>query len=335
MKRKHILNKSQTDWARVDAMEEKDLDLSDSPEITPEMFARGVLRRGLRPVPRKSLLTVRLDEDLLAWFRSQGRGYQTRINALLRAYMVARAHQLGIREPPRVRESDDLLRLGSLESAFRKLGARPLQRRNHWDALVLAEAALLQKWAGVNATLVHRPGRGTAAASCGLVTIDRDQLDALFTGFVGEQYKTAIFFALSHEFGHLCQFRHFGIQRTFEKPRMLIEAHADLIAGVWLGFRLTKGADHAAEVVMRAGLQLKSGNPDYPSDYQRGRLVQEGLGQSALLVSVLEPRILGKGYQPLAKGLSRGDVFDLYGVAHRLLEEVPVKPLDQARAVGA
>jgi hypothetical protein len=38
---------SQTDWQRLDAMTDEDIDLSDFPEITPEQFARGVVRRGL------------------------------------------------------------------------------------------------------------------------------------------------------------------------------------------------------------------------------------------------------------------------------------------------
>ncbi|MDA8108792.1 MAG: BrnA antitoxin family protein [Betaproteobacteria bacterium] len=61
----------------------------DAPEWTPEMFARAIVRRGLRPVPRKSLLSLRIDADVLAWFRAQGRGYQSRMNALLRAFMEA------------------------------------------------------------------------------------------------------------------------------------------------------------------------------------------------------------------------------------------------------
>jgi len=73
----------------VDALKDKDLDFSDIPEITPEMFARAVIRRGLKPVPRKEQLTLRLDGDVLQWFKKQGRGYQTRINQLLRAYMEA------------------------------------------------------------------------------------------------------------------------------------------------------------------------------------------------------------------------------------------------------
>ncbi len=70
-------------------MTDKDVDLSDSPEVTPKMFARAVVRRGLKPVARKAQLTLRLDGDVLDWFRQQGRGYQTKINSLLRAYMEA------------------------------------------------------------------------------------------------------------------------------------------------------------------------------------------------------------------------------------------------------
>ena len=84
-----ISSKSQTDWERLDAMTDEDIDLSDCPEITPEMFAKAVVRRGLKPVPNKTQVTLRLDQDVLDWFKAQGRGYQTQINALLRAYMEA------------------------------------------------------------------------------------------------------------------------------------------------------------------------------------------------------------------------------------------------------
>ena len=70
-------------------MKDEDIDFSDCPEVTPEMFARAVVRRGLKPVPRKTQLTLRIDGDVLDWFRQQGRGYQTQINSLLRAYMEA------------------------------------------------------------------------------------------------------------------------------------------------------------------------------------------------------------------------------------------------------
>jgi uncharacterized protein (DUF4415 family) len=68
-------------------MKDQEIDFSDMPELTPEMFARAVVRRGLKPLPRKEQLTLRLDSDVLRWYKEQGPGYQTRINALLRAYM--------------------------------------------------------------------------------------------------------------------------------------------------------------------------------------------------------------------------------------------------------
>jgi uncharacterized protein (DUF4415 family) len=60
-----------------------------APEWTPEMFARAVARKGLRTVPGKTLLSLRIDSDVIAWFKKQGAGYQSRMNALLRAYMEA------------------------------------------------------------------------------------------------------------------------------------------------------------------------------------------------------------------------------------------------------
>jgi len=53
------------------------------------MLARSILRKGLKRVPAKSLLSLRIDAGVLAWFRAQGRGYQSRMNALLRAFMEA------------------------------------------------------------------------------------------------------------------------------------------------------------------------------------------------------------------------------------------------------
>lgn len=84
-----ISKESLTDWERLDALQDEGIDLSDAPEITPELFAKAVVRRGLKPPPSKQQITIRLDEDVLGWFRAQGEGYQTRINSLLRAYMEA------------------------------------------------------------------------------------------------------------------------------------------------------------------------------------------------------------------------------------------------------
>lgn len=89
MKKKTISKKSETDWKRIDSQTNEDIDLSETPEIPVEMFARSVVRRGLKPVPRKTQLTLRVDSDVLDWYKQQGKGYQTKINALLRAYMEA------------------------------------------------------------------------------------------------------------------------------------------------------------------------------------------------------------------------------------------------------
>ena len=77
-------------------MTDADIDLSDIPEVTPEMFAKGVVRRGLKPITKQQL-TLRLDSDVIEWFRGQGGGYQTKMNALLRAYMEERKRMVDAR----------------------------------------------------------------------------------------------------------------------------------------------------------------------------------------------------------------------------------------------
>lgn len=76
---------SRTNWAKVDAIADEDIDYSEIPEQGEDFFKNAVLRL---PEP-KMPITVRLDRDVLEWFKGQGAGYQTRINALLRAYMEA------------------------------------------------------------------------------------------------------------------------------------------------------------------------------------------------------------------------------------------------------
>jgi len=70
-------------------MTDDDIDASDIPPVTPEMFAKAVVKRGLKTRDNKAQLTIRVDRDVLNWFKSRGRGYQTQINALLRAFMEA------------------------------------------------------------------------------------------------------------------------------------------------------------------------------------------------------------------------------------------------------
>jgi len=82
MSNKSILSKSETDWEKLDRI--------DLPEIKPEQFAKTLIRRGLSVDRRKNKVTfLRIDTEVLEWFKSQGSNYQTQINSLLRAHMEA------------------------------------------------------------------------------------------------------------------------------------------------------------------------------------------------------------------------------------------------------
>jgi uncharacterized protein (DUF4415 family) len=59
------------------------------PEAAVEHIVRGIVRRGLEPLPPKESISLRVDADVLEWFKAQGPGYQTRINLVLRAYRDA------------------------------------------------------------------------------------------------------------------------------------------------------------------------------------------------------------------------------------------------------
>src|SRR5260221_10938540 len=63
-----------------------EIDTSDTPELTEKFWLNAVRNPFYRPV--KQQLTLRLDADIIAWLRRQGRGYQTRANALLRDAML-------------------------------------------------------------------------------------------------------------------------------------------------------------------------------------------------------------------------------------------------------
>jgi uncharacterized protein (DUF4415 family) len=71
-------------------MKDKDIKLTaEHPEADPKHIVRGVARRGLKPIPPKSSILLRVDSDVLEWFKAQGPGYQRRINAVLRAFKDA------------------------------------------------------------------------------------------------------------------------------------------------------------------------------------------------------------------------------------------------------
>ncbi|MBK4991034.1 BrnA antitoxin family protein [Pseudomonas sp. S36] len=75
---------SRSDWGRLAQQHDKDIDTSDIPVLSDDFFRNAELR-----LPTKQSVTIRVDSDVLAWFKEQGAGYQTRINQLLRQYMQA------------------------------------------------------------------------------------------------------------------------------------------------------------------------------------------------------------------------------------------------------
>ena len=71
-------------------MRDRDIDLSEVPELDPDFFAEAIRWPG-----KKRQITLRLDPDVLDFFRKHGKGYQTTINAVLRKYVESRRERTG------------------------------------------------------------------------------------------------------------------------------------------------------------------------------------------------------------------------------------------------
>lgn len=89
MKPASITKPSKTDWVRLKAGAEPKLSSRAHPEAEVKHIVRGMVRKGLQPMPSKASISLRVDQDVLEWFKSQGSGYQTRINTVLRAFRDA------------------------------------------------------------------------------------------------------------------------------------------------------------------------------------------------------------------------------------------------------
>ena len=72
-----------TDWQRLDALSDEQIDaeIKDDPDAVPALDEEWFRQA------RKQAISLRIDPDVLEWFKRGGAGYQTRINAVLRAYM--------------------------------------------------------------------------------------------------------------------------------------------------------------------------------------------------------------------------------------------------------
>lgn len=69
----------------LQALPDEQIDYSDNPASKPEDWRGATVGKFYRPI--KQQMTLRIDADVIAWFRAQGRGYQTQINQLLRDAM--------------------------------------------------------------------------------------------------------------------------------------------------------------------------------------------------------------------------------------------------------
>lgn len=86
MKKNALSKQSKTDWGRVDALKDEDIDYSDIPPLTDDFFKKAVIRWP----SEKERITISLDKDILCYLRVLGKGYQTKINAILRAWFEVR-----------------------------------------------------------------------------------------------------------------------------------------------------------------------------------------------------------------------------------------------------
>jgi len=78
-------------------MRDEDIDFSDAPELGPDFFKNAIIWPG----PKRQI-TLRIDPDVLAFFREYGRGYQTTMNTVLRKYMEGTKSLLSSRAKRRV-----------------------------------------------------------------------------------------------------------------------------------------------------------------------------------------------------------------------------------------
>jgi uncharacterized protein (DUF4415 family) len=85
----NTVNTTKTDWARVDAMTDAEIDTSDSPVLTEQFFARA---KPWSAVKAQSKIAVTVDAETLAWFEGQGEGAERHLAAALRIYAEAQKY---------------------------------------------------------------------------------------------------------------------------------------------------------------------------------------------------------------------------------------------------
>lgn len=93
-KSKNKLRKGKTDWARLDALTDADIEkaVADDPDAAPLDIDWSTAEL---VTPHKTQISIRLDDDVIEFFKQGGSGYQTRMNAILRHFMEQKKRKAG------------------------------------------------------------------------------------------------------------------------------------------------------------------------------------------------------------------------------------------------
>ena len=126
MSKKSISKDSHTDWERIKKLKDDEIDLSEIPEVSEDMFSNAVLRLGGRRVPQgKVRINILLDAEVVAYYKtiSGGKGYQTLINETLKQSIFQQDIESILRQV--IREE---LELNSEEAANKRSGRTRARR---------------------------------------------------------------------------------------------------------------------------------------------------------------------------------------------------------------
>lgn len=166
------------------------------------------------------------------------------------------------------------------------------------DKLIMDEATAFGQWAGIEFEVFYSDSYGTCYVydpdNLGVdIRIDRLQLGQLFANQSEQTVKAGLYFAIGHECAHIVQKKCLGASWINKQPDKNVEAHADALAGMWLGRRIgTSSQLPMNDVTNAAGALISQNNSEYPSPFQRALLAQKGLSLEAGNLLLMEQLII-------------------------------------------
>lgn len=85
---RHDLPKGKTHWVKVETMSEEEIETSAKTDLDNPRWTKKMLKSAVLNMPKKKVhVNIFLDKDIVDWFKSDGKGYQTRINSVLKSYV--------------------------------------------------------------------------------------------------------------------------------------------------------------------------------------------------------------------------------------------------------